>query len=196
MPLLVSVVRAFCPLCEYQDDVTRVFYSHSKSSRCSLLALVSETLDARFHPASSSLFPVVLALADRERRTFFVVDYPCGVGYHSVPPCQQVLSSLIFAAVSLPWRSFIALIDYFPNLRNLEFTSLSFDDDNTNSTPLSRPLHGKLCFFLSEEKSLIAFSNWFAGLEVEYEELVIEAGYVSGTYSRCIVAACGRPSSA
>ena len=105
-------------------------------------------------------------------------------------PCQQILSPLILVAVSLPWRSFIALVDYFPNLRNLELLSLSFEDGNINSPPLSRPLRGKLHFYLSEEEYLIALSNWFAGLEVEYEELVVDVGYVSGTYSQRIVAAC------
>ena len=105
-------------------------------------------------------------------------------------PCQHVLSSLILATVFLPWRSFIALIDYFPNLRDLELSSLSFEDDNINSPPLSRPLRGKLHFYLFKEESLIALSNWLAGLEVEYEELVVGVGYVSGTYSQRIVAAC------
>ena len=104
--------------------------------------------------------------------------------------CQQVLSSLTLATVSLPWRSFIALIDYFPNLRNLELSSLSFEDDNRNPAPLSRPLRGKLCVYLSEEEHLIALSDWFAGLEVEYEKLVVDVGFVSGTYSRHIVTAC------
>ena len=107
-------------------------------------------------------------------------------------PCQQVLSSLILATVSLPWRSFIALIDYFPNLRKLELRGPSFEDDNINPPPLSRPLRGKLHFDISEEEYLKSFSNWFTGLEVEYEELVIDVGYVSGTYSQCIAATCGK----
>ena len=117
-------------------------------------------------------------------------DFPEQVEMFS--PYQQVLSSLILAAVSLPWRSFVALIDYFPNLRNLELQSLSFEDDNVNTPPLSRPLRGKLCFYLSEEEYLVSFSNWFTGLEVEYEELVIDVGYVSGTYSQRIATTCGK----
>ena len=105
-------------------------------------------------------------------------------------PCQQVLSSLTLAIVSLSWRSFIALIDYFPNLQNLELSSLSFEDGNINPPPLSRPLRGKLFFYLSEEEHLIALSNWFTGLEVEYEELVVDVDYVSGTYSQNIVTTC------
>jgi len=105
-------------------------------------------------------------------------------------PCQQALSSLIFTDVSFPWRSFIVLIDYFPNLRNLELSSLFFKDDNMNPPPLSRPLRGKLCFCLSEEEYDIALSNWFTGLEVEYEELVIDVDHLSDTYSRRIVVAC------
>lgn len=105
--------------------------------------------------------------------------------------CQQVLSSLIFITVSLPWRSFITIIDYFPNLRYLKLRSLSFEDTNRNPPPLSGPLCGKLCY-LSEEEYLIALSNWFTGLEVEYEELEVEVGYVSGMCSQRIVATCAR----
>ena len=105
-------------------------------------------------------------------------------------PCQQVLSSLILVTISLPWCSFIALIDYFPNLRKLELRNLSFEDDNINPPPLSRPLRGKLNFDICEEEYLIPFSNWFTGLEVEYEELVIDVGYMSGTYSQRIAATC------
>ena len=42
---------------------------------------------------------------------------------------------------STPWdfscerSSWIVLIDYFPNLRNLELSSLSFEDDNRDQTP-------------------------------------------------------------
>ena len=104
--------------------------------------------------------------------------------------CQSVLSSLILCAISLPWRSFIALIDYFPNLRNLELESLSFADDNTNPSPLSRPPRGKLCFHLCQEDYLVAFSDWFAGLDVEYDELVVDVGYVTGRYSQRIVTTC------
>ena len=104
--------------------------------------------------------------------------------------CQRVLPSLTLVIISLPWRSFTTLIDYFPNLRDLKLSSLSFEDDNRNPAPLSRPLRGKLCFYLSEEEHLIALSDWFAGLEVEYEELVVDVGYVSGTYSRRIVTTC------
>ena len=117
-------------------------------------------------------------------------NFPERIGMFS--PCQQVLSSLILAAVSLPWRSFIALIDYFPNLRSLELSCLSFEDNNITPPPLSRPLRGSLWFYLSEEEHLIVLSNWFIGLELEYEELVIDVGYVSGMYSRRIVATCGK----
>ena len=105
-------------------------------------------------------------------------------------PCQPALSSLALSVVSLQWRSFIAIIDYFPNPRNLELQCLSFEDENRNLPPLSRPLRGTLSFYLSEEKNLAAFFDWFARLEVEYEELVVDLGEVSAAYSQCIIDTC------
>ena len=102
----------------------------------------------------------------------------------------QSLSSLALSVVSLQWRSFIAIIDYFPNLRNLELQCLSFKDENRNLPPLSRPLRGTLSFYLSEEKNLAAFFDWFARLEVEYEELVVDLGEVSAAYSQCVIDTC------
>ena len=107
-------------------------------------------------------------------------------------PCRTTLSSLALSVVPIPWRSFIALIDYFPNLRNLKLESLSFVDDNTNPSPLSRPLRGRLCFYICQKDYFVAFSDWFTGLEVEYEELVVDAGYVTGMYSQRIVTTCER----
>lgn len=107
--------------------------------------------------------------------------------------CQQVLSSLILVDVSLPWRSFITLIDYFPNLRNLELSTLAFDDDNINPLPLSRPLRGKLCFYLSEAATVTAFSDWlFTGPVIEYDELVADVGYFSAAHFQQIITACGK----
>jgi len=108
-------------------------------------------------------------------------------------PSQRTLSSLILVAVSFPWHSFIALIDYFPNLRNLGLTSLSFEDDKRNPPPLSRPLRGKLCFNRSRAATVVTFSDWLCtGPEVEYEELAIDEGYLTDAPSRRIIAACGK----
>ena len=106
--------------------------------------------------------------------------------------CQQSLSSLIFAGVLLHWCSFIALIDYFPNLRNLELWRIWFEDRYTNPPPLSRPLRGKLCLCPSLNPNLEALSHWFTGLEVEYEELAIKANPDNATsiYSQRIITAC------
>ena len=104
----------------------------------------------------------------------------------------QSLSSLALSVVSLQWRSFIAIIDYFPNPRNLELQCLSFEDENRNLPPLSRPLRGTLSFYPSEEKSLAAFFDWFTRLEVEYEELVVDLGDVSAACSQRITDTCGK----
>jgi len=38
----------------------------------------------------------------------------------------------------------------------------------------------------------MALSDWFAGLEVEYEELAVHVGFDSGAYSQRIVTLCGK----
>jgi hypothetical protein len=108
-------------------------------------------------------------------------------------PCQQVLSSLTLIDASLPWRSFVALIDYFPNLRHLELLDLSFEDENRNPPPLSRPLRGRLCFYLSQEATVMAFSDWLLTVPgVEYDELVVDVGYFSAVHFQRIITACGK----
>ena len=105
-------------------------------------------------------------------------------------PCQQSLSSLILVKASLPWCSFIALIDYFPNLGNLELRGISFRVSDRNPPHLSRPLRGRLGFHSSSEKNLEDLSRFFTGPEVEYEELAVDMDSLTGTYSQCIVTAC------
>ena len=61
-------------------------------------------------------------------------------------PCQQSLSSLTFDTAWLQWRSFITIIDYFPNLRNLELRDINFGVSDRSPPPLSRPLCGRLGF--------------------------------------------------
>ena len=85
MPLLVGVFRAFCPLCQYQGNITSRFLRPFKIITLFVTpALVFETLDARFHPAPSSLFLITLTLADGERKALFLIDYPGSVGHHSL----------------------------------------------------------------------------------------------------------------
>lgn len=135
-------------------------------------------------------FPSLRRLHTIELCDAYIPNIPQRIEMFS--PCQQVLSSLIFAGALLPWRSFIALIDYFPNLRNLELQSLHLMGTDRNSPPLSRPLRGTLRFCLSEEESLRALSNWFTGLEVGYEELEVGIGYVRGTYSQPVIEKCAK----
>ena len=106
--------------------------------------------------------------------------------------CQQTLTSLALCSVSFRWRTFIALIDYFPNLRYLETDCLAFEDTSNNPPPLSRPLRGTLRFCYGEKKDLAALSNWFTGLEVEYEELMIEVNYFTGECSQRVVDTCAK----
>jgi hypothetical protein len=108
-------------------------------------------------------------------------------------PCQQVLSSLTLFYVSLSWRSFIVLIDYFPNLRHLELSCLSFEDEDTRPPSLSRPLRGRLSFYWFKEAIVKAFSNWLSTVPgVEYDELVVGVGYGSAPYFQQIIIACGK----
>lgn len=106
-------------------------------------------------------------------------------------PSQHSLSSLTLVNVTLPWPSFIAFVDYFPNIRNLELGGLSLDD-NDHLPSLSRPLRGKLSFFQMRAGFHPALCRRFCGLKTEYDELVIEFGHSWVSDSRTIVTAYGK----
>ena len=86
--------------------------------------------------------------------------------------------------VSVTWNGFIALLNYFPNIRNLEVRKVSFKVDSSPSLDLRHPLRGRLCVRCEMEKDPKPFIDRFIKLKPEYEELVI-AGY----YDEHLVAA-------
>ena len=107
-------------------------------------------------------------------------------------PSKDTLLSLTLSNVSLSWPSFITLVDYFPNLRDLQLEGLSLKDGNPCPSPLSRPLHGKLSFLSHKKESLVALCDWFCESEAKYDELAVHIGYGWASYSQNIVHAYGK----
>ena len=108
---------------------------------------------------------------------------------------QHTLSSLSIWAISLPWSAFIALIDYFPNLRNLEICNLHYHKDDRQSTTLSRPLLGGLSIIHFTTEALAAFSDQLPRMQVAYDELTIfdNRFLPSATeYYQLIINSCGK----
>jgi hypothetical protein len=99
------------------------------------------------------------------------VNPDCSQGIFSA--FQHTLSSLSLREVSLPWVVFAALVDYFPSLRNLEVRDPNYDEDDRQSTTLSKPLYGKLFISTFTDEALATFSDKLPGLPVAYDELTI-----------------------
>ena len=55
---------------------------------------------------------------------------------------RHTLSSLTLKEDSIAWNTFVSLVGYFPNLRNLEISNCSVDDQPAPHPP--RPLYGRL----------------------------------------------------
>jgi len=97
---------------------------------------------------------------------------------------QHTLSSLSLVCVSTTLNAFATLVGYFPNLRNLEIHSMSFEAGGRPAPRLPCPLRGKLLVQWNKETDRELFLDRFPGLDLEYEELVI-----TGEYEQRIVAA-------
>lgn len=105
---------------------------------------------------------------------------------------RHTLSSLILRSLFLSLSTFIAIVDYFPHLRDLEISGPSWKTDHEQAPPLSRPLRGRLSINTHDLKP---FADMFSGLETEYDELLILGGYnlrPSARYHQCIVDTCGK----
>ncbi|KAF9645177.1 hypothetical protein BDM02DRAFT_3120599 [Thelephora ganbajun] len=95
---------------------------------------------------------------------------------------QHTLSSLLLARVSVTWSAFVALVGYFPNLRDLDIFEASFQVDGRPIPPLPRALRGKLSMI---SRRVMEFPiDRFVGLKLEYEELGMH-----GTYETSLVTA-------
>ena len=84
---------------------------------------------------------------------------------------QDTLSSLSLDHVSLAWSTFTSLIDYFPNLRELNFGRSSFETGYFPVPSLSRPPRGKLSLSMLPERTFHPLSRQISQLELEYDEL-------------------------
>ena len=90
---------------------------------------------------------------------------------------RETLTCLFLEIFITPFSAFVTLVDYFPNITTLRLCLLDLELDEGPVPPLSRPLRGKAhvgyasCF----ESGFREFCDRFAELDLEYEELVIEA---------------------
>ena len=86
---------------------------------------------------------------------------------------QDTLSSLVLYHVYLTWSTFVALVDYFPNLRELDFSESTFEPDQFPVSPPSRPPRGKLRLSTLLASDFGTLCQGIAGLEPEYDQLEI-----------------------
>ena len=87
---------------------------------------------------------------------------------------QNTLFSLSIYRVTLTLGTFVKLVDYFPNLRELYFSESSFIDDFQPTPPFSRPPRGKLHLSTLSVSNTTTLSSALSGPAVlEYDELEI-----------------------
>ena len=97
---------------------------------------------------------------------------------------QHTLFALSLLRVSTTWNGLVTLLGYFPNLKNLEICEVSLDVDARPAPHLPRALRGRLFVRCDKEMDQEPLIDRFAGLKLEYEELVI-----MGDYDQRLVAA-------
>lgn len=97
---------------------------------------------------------------------------------------KHTLSSLGFHQVSIEWSTFVALIGWFPNLKNLEIRMPWFRMEDRPVPRISHPLSGRLLVHPSPDRDMKPFADHFPGLKQEYEELAI-----TGTYDHSLAVA-------
>ena len=105
---------------------------------------------------------------------------------------RYTLSSLTFHNLIIAWPTFVSILDYFPNVRDLKITDPSWTYDRQQAPPLSRPLRGSLSVKLYEYGALPTFAECFPGLEVEYDELLIldPIPFPSASYYQRLIDTC------
>ncbi|KAF9645195.1 hypothetical protein BDM02DRAFT_687955 [Thelephora ganbajun] len=88
---------------------------------------------------------------------------------------QHTLSSLSLTQVSITWSAFVALIGYFPNLRDLHLSEMSLQVDDRPIPPLPHALRGRLSITFWDVMGLPV--DRLVGLKLEYEGLEMYGGY-------------------
>ena len=96
---------------------------------------------------------------------------------HLFSAFKHSLSSLSFGGVSIPWGAFVALVGYFPNLRNLNLLATAFQVANNPGPHTSHPGRGKLFVDLITRVSAGFPYDRLAELRPEYEELELLGAY-------------------
>ena len=84
---------------------------------------------------------------------------------------RGTLTRLSLDDFTTSFSSFVALIDYFPNITSLRLRSFGLKPDEGPVPPLSRPLRGKLR--IRVEPNFPEFLDRFLKLDLRYEDLVI-----------------------
>ena len=106
------------------------------------------------------------------------VEHVGGEGFRTCfSAFREALTHLSLDIFITSFSAFVALVDYFPNIRILQLRLLNLERDNGPIPTLSRPLRGKLYVQCVQDYSLelsLEFYNQFAKLEQEYEELTID----------------------
>ena len=91
---------------------------------------------------------------------------------------QHTLFSLSLTHGLITWSSFVALVGYFPHLRDLTVRGPRFQVDDRPVPQILHPLRGRLVVdsYLPDE-SMKLFVNRFPELKQEYEELEITTSF-------------------
>ena len=98
------------------------------------------------------------------------------IGEEGIRTCfsafRDTLTYLSLETFSMAFSAFVALVDHFPNIINLQLRSFTLQPDHRLIPTLSRPLRGKI-HFRDIQHEWLEFFALFAMLNLEYEELVI-----------------------
>ena len=106
---------------------------------------------------------------------------------------QATLWLLYLGHLSLTWGTFINLVDYFPNLRELRLIKSSFEGDHRAIPPFSRPPRGKLCLIALSSEDMSILSTVLSASELQYDELeIIKVVDQTPSHVRPILSACGK----
>ena len=87
---------------------------------------------------------------------------------------RESLTCLFLDNFATSFSLFVTLADYFPNMTTLELRPLILEPDGGPVPSLSRPLWGKLRVHGDGTDALV-FLNRVSKLDMEYEELVLDA---------------------
>ena len=128
---------------------------HSNPSRC-------------FNPLRDYLRSFCQLQALTFRSTDIELDIHRNIGLFSA--FQHTLSSLCFDSVVITWSMFVALVRYFPHLRNLEVRHSLVHLDDQPVLQVPHTLRGRLLVKLLDKETFI---DRFTQLKQEYEELVL-----------------------